>query len=98
MFRSMDETSGGSLRPLPLDNGAHMANSNLGLAFAALAIYVIGGVVTFAGIGLLFFMGERDLWGWGSGHGLGYFFICIGLVLTIAGVLVMRIIRNRDPG
>lgn len=81
-----------------LDEGDPMADSNLGLALAALAIYVIGGVATFAGIGLLLFMGERDLWGWGDGHGLGYLFICVGLVLTIAGVLVMRIIRNRDPG
>lgn len=70
-------------------------NGHVGLAFAALSVYVIGGVSTFTGIGLLLFMRERDLFGWGSGHSLGYLFVCVGLALTIAGVLVMRILRNR---
>jgi len=76
--------------------GVVMGNGSVGLAFAALAVYVIGGLSTFAGIGLVLFMPERDLWGWGDGRSLGYLFICVGLALTIAGVLVMRILRNRN--
>jgi len=72
-----------------------MNNGNVGLAFTALSVYVIGGIATFAGLGLLLFMRERDLFCWGNGHSLGYLFICVGLVLSIAGVLVMRILRNR---
>jgi hypothetical protein len=72
-----------------------MGNGNVGLAFAALSVYVIGGMATFAGIGLLLFMRERNLWGWGDGHSLGYLLVCLGLIMTIAGVLVMRILRNR---
>lgn len=72
-----------------------MDNGHVRLAFAALSVYVVGGIATFGGIGLLLFMRERDLFGWGSGHSLGYLFICVGLALTVAGVLVMRILRNR---
>jgi hypothetical protein len=73
-----------------------MNNGNMGLAFTALSVYVIGGMATFAGLGLLLFMRERNLFGWGNGHSLGYLFVCVGLVLSIAGVLVMRILRNRN--
>jgi hypothetical protein len=66
-------------------------------AAAALAIYIIGGAGTFAGLGLIFFMGGRDLWGWGEGRGIGYLLLCVGLCLTIAGVLIMRMLRNRLP-
>jgi hypothetical protein len=95
MTRSLDEMSGERMRS-PLGKGVCMGSGSVGLAFAALSVYVIGGMSTFAGIGLLLFMPEHDLWGWGNGRSLGYLFVCVGLVLTIAGVLVMRILRNRN--
>lgn len=94
MSSLLDKASGERLRS-PLDKGVSVGNGSVGVAFAALSVYVIGGIATFAGIGMLFFMRERDLWGWGNGHSLGYFFVCVGLALSIAGVLVMRILRNR---
>lgn len=65
------------------------------LAVAALALYIIGGIGTFAGLGLIGFMNGRDLWGWGDGRSIGYLFLCVGLSLSIMGVLLMRIFRNR---
>jgi hypothetical protein len=67
------------------------------LIFSVLAIfvYILGGLATFAGVGLILLMKGKDLWGLGDGHTLGYLFVCVGLVLTILGVLVMRILRNR---
>lgn len=61
----------------------------------AISVYIIGGLATFAGVGLILLMKGEDLWGLGDGHTLGYLFVCVGLVLTVLGVLVMRILRNR---
>ncbi len=65
------------------------------LAVVALVIYIVGGIGTFAGLGLIGFMKGRDLWGWGDGRSIGYLFLCVGLCLSIMGVLLMRIVRNR---
>ena len=67
------------------------------LAFTAMAIYLVGGAATFSGLGLIVFAGGSDVWGWGDGRSLGYLFFCVGLLLSIAGVLIMRILRNRIP-
>ncbi|SDZ75030.1 hypothetical protein SAMN05660420_00114 [Desulfuromusa kysingii] len=61
----------------------------------AFTSYICGGLLTFGGAGLIIFMKGKDLWGWGEGHALGYLFVCVGLVLSILGVLIMRILRNR---
>jgi hypothetical protein len=61
----------------------------------AFASYILGGLMTFAGVAMILLMKGKDLWGWGEGHTLGYLFVCIGLILSILGVLVMRITRNR---
>jgi len=68
--------------------------SDYGLGVFALALYIIGGIVTFGGIGVIAFIGEENLWGWGSGKSLGYLFLCVGVALSIIGVLTMRIFRN----
>ncbi len=65
------------------------------LAVVALVIYIVGGIGTFTGLGLIGFMKGRDLWGWGDGRSIGYLFLCVGLCLSIMGVLLMRVVRNR---
>ncbi len=67
-----------------------------GLAIAALGIYIVGGVATFGGLALVFFMKGRDLLGLGDGRSIGLLFLCVGLALSILGVLLMRIFRNRS--
>ena len=65
------------------------------LAVIAFAIYIVGGIGTFGGLGLIGFMKGRDLWGWGDGRTIGFLAVCVGLCLSVAGVLLMRIFRNR---
>ena len=72
-----------------------MKDKDLYLSIAAIIVYIIGGVATFGGVGMILLMKGQDLWGWGEAHSLGYLFVCVGLCLSVLGVLVMRIIRNR---
>ncbi|MDA8412380.1 MAG: hypothetical protein M0023_01170 [Desulfobacteraceae bacterium] len=72
-----------------------MKRQGIGLAVAAFAVYIIGGIGTFGGIALIFFMKNKDLLGWGEGRSIGYLFLCVGLCLSVLGVLLMRIFRNR---
>ena len=72
-----------------------MASRGIALAIVAFAVYIIGGIGCFGGIGLIAFMKGRDLWGWGDGRTIGYLFLCVGVALSILGVLLMRIFRNR---
>lgn len=67
----------------------------IGLAVVSFALYIIGGFGTFGGLALILLMKNKDLWGWGEGRGIGYLFLCVGLCLSILGVLLMRIFRNR---
>ncbi|GAB4298929.1 MAG: hypothetical protein Fur0034_10170 [Desulfuromonadia bacterium] len=70
-------------------------SSGLTLGILALSVYIVGGILAFAGIGLVVFMNGRDLFGWGDGRTLGWFFLCLGVSLSILGVLMMRLFRNR---
>jgi hypothetical protein len=63
--------------------------------FIAFSSYIIGGFLTFGGVALIVLMKGKDFWGLGEGHTLGYLFVCVGLLLSILGVLIMRILRNR---
>lgn len=67
----------------------------LWLPILAMVLYVIGGIATFTALGLIVFMRGKNLWGWGTGDSIGYLFLCVGLALSILGVLFMRIFRNR---
>ena len=66
------------------------------LAVAALVVYVVGGVSTFGGMGMVAFMKGRDLLGIGDGRSIGWLFLCVGICLSILGVLLMRLFRNRS--
>lgn len=74
------------------------AKQGIGLAVVAFGVYVIGGIGCFSGIALIMLMRGRDLLGWGEGRAIGYLFLCVGLCLSILGVLLMRIFRNRGLG
>lgn len=64
-------------------------------SLAAFALYILGGVLFFTGITLIAFLGASDLFGWGSGKTIGYLLVCVGASLSVLGVLVLRLIRNR---
>ena len=65
------------------------------LAGIALSMYVIGGVLIMGGLIMIGIMGDQDLWGWGEARGIGYMAFALGIILSVIGVLVMRIMRNR---
>ncbi|RII29316.1 MAG: hypothetical protein CXR30_12490 [Geobacter sp.] len=67
----------------------------IALAVVAFAIYILGGIGCFGGIALIVLMKGHDLWGWGDGRTIGYLFLCSGACLSVLGVLLMRIFRNR---
>ena len=67
----------------------------IGLAIAAFAVYISGGIMAFGGLGLIFFMKGEDLFGWGEGRTIGYLSLCVGACFSVLGVLLMRIFRNR---
>ena len=67
----------------------------IALAMVAFAVYIIGGIGCIGGVALIYFMKGRDLWGWGDGRSIGYLFLCVGTILSIFGVMFMRIFRNR---
>ena len=48
-----------------------------------------------AGLILIGVLGAQDLWGWGEARGIGYMAFGIGIFLSIFGVMIMRIMRNR---
>jgi hypothetical protein len=76
--------------------GLRMAKKQgIALAVTAFVLYILGGVGTFGGLALIGFMKGRDLLGWGEGRSIGYLFLCAGLCLSVIGVLLMRLFRNR---
>ena len=64
-------------------------------AVLALSFYVVGGLLIMAGLILIGIIGSQDLWGWGEARGIGYMAFAIGIFLSIFGVMIMRIMRNR---
>jgi hypothetical protein len=67
----------------------------MALGVSALIVYIVGGIATFTGMGLIAFMKGHDLFGWGDGRSIGFLFVCAGLCVCVLGVLLMRIFRNR---
>ncbi len=72
-----------------------MVDKDIVFSILAIAVYVVGGIATFTGIVFIFLLKTKDMWGLGSADSMGYLLVCVGLVLSILGVLVMRILRNR---
>ena len=66
------------------------------LAGAALALYIVGGLAVMAGLVMIGILGEQDLWGWGEARGMGYMAFGLGIIASVLGVLIMRIMRNRQ--
>lgn len=69
--------------------------AGLYLSIAAFVLYILGGCCIFSGIGLIVLMEGRNLFGWGDARSLGYLLFCVGGGLSILGVLMLRLIRNR---
>ena len=79
------------------DKGGLMSKkSGIGLAMIAFGVYILGGISCFGGILLIALMKGRNLWGWGDASTIGYLALCVGVSLSILGVLLMRIFRNRS--
>lgn len=70
-------------------------NAEITMALIAFGLYIAGGIGTFGGIGLIGLMKGQDLFGLGDARTIGYLLLCTGLCLSILGVLLMRIFRNR---
>ena len=68
----------------------------MAMGVSALIVYIIGGIATFTGMGMIAFMKGDDLWGWGDGRSIGFLILFTGLCISVFGVLLMRIFRNRS--
>jgi hypothetical protein len=81
---------------LPAGKGVVVAKkSGVAGAVMALSIFIFGGILTFVGLGLIAFMKNRPLFTLGEGRSFGILLFCVGLLSSIMGVLVMRLVRNR---
>jgi len=65
------------------------------LAGIALTSYIVGGLSLMAGLVMIGFLGAQDIFGWGEARSIGYLFFLVGACLSIFGVLIMRVMRNR---
>lgn len=70
-------------------------NSGYALIYAALVLYIVGGIAIFSGVALMVLMKGRSYAEWGRVDTFGYVFLFVGLGLSILGVFLMRIVRNR---
>lgn len=70
---------------------------DLSLIFSIIAfiLYIIGGLSIFSGFYMVLILKTQNLFGLGTAETMGYLFLCVGACLSIAGVLTLRIIRNR---
>lgn len=68
---------------------------SLVLSILAFIMYIVGGLAIFGGLYMVLVMKAQNLFGVGTAETLGYLFLCVGGCLSVAGVLTLRIIRNR---
>lgn len=74
-----------------------MKTTDYSLIFSiiAFALYIIGGLAIFSGLFMVLILKTKPLWGIGTAESMGYLVLCIGGCLSVAGILTLRIIRNR---
>ncbi len=65
------------------------------LSIFAFALYIVGGLTIFGGLFMLLVLKSQNIFGLGTADSIGYLFLCVGACLSIAGVLLLRVIRNR---
>jgi hypothetical protein len=68
---------------------------SLVLSIIAFVLYIAGGLGIFGGLFMVLVLKSKDLFGLGTAETLGYLVLSIGGSLSVAGVLMLRIIRNR---
>ena len=68
------------------------------LIYASLVLYILGGISIFSVVALMVLMKGESYGNWGRMDSFGYVLLFAGLSLTILGVFLMRIIRNRLAG
>jgi len=68
---------------------------SLVLSIIAFVLYIVGGLGIFSGLFMVLILKSKALFGLGTAETLGYLFLCVGGCLSVAGVLTLRIIRNR---
>lgn len=64
-------------------------------SLTAFILYILGGMLFFAGVFLIAVLGDNDLFGWGTARTIGYLLVCVGASFSILGVLMLRLVRNR---
>lgn len=64
-------------------------------SIVAFALYILGGLAIFTGLFMVIILKEKPMWGIGTAESMGYLVLCLGACLSIAGILTLRIIRNR---
>lgn len=65
------------------------------LSIIAFILYILGGLSIFGGLFMVLILKSKDLFGLGTAETMGYLVLCVGGCLSVAGVLMLRIIRNR---
>jgi hypothetical protein len=70
-------------------------HSGLFVPMVALVLYQLGGIFLFMGFILVTVMGGYDLLSWGDPRPFGYALLCIGASMSMAGVLVLRLVCTR---
>lgn len=60
------------------------------LTYLGLVFNIAGGVGALFGVYLIAFRAQTELAGIGRAGSLGYLFVCVGLCIVIAGVLLAR--------
>lgn len=70
-------------------------HSRLFVPMVALVFYQLGGIFLFMGFILVTVMSGHELLNWGDPRPFGYALLCIGGSMSMAGVLVLRLICTR---
>jgi hypothetical protein len=70
-------------------------NQEMAFGIFYFGVYILGGTFLLGGLFLIAIMNGQDFMGWGEGSSIGYLFFCVGLCLSIAGILALSALKNR---